>query len=197
MVDDSEPSAAGYDGEKESSGRLYNPYADLYAGMDAGKIDKLYRLPDSPEFLFTEEAAIQRRSFGDNLTFYTGCGWLGGAIFGGAHGLVEGVRLREEGDTTKIRINRILNSSGHRGRVAANTLGVLGLLYGGLEGAAVHFRSTDDVYNSIIAGLGTGALYKAAAGPRTAVIAGAVGGITAAAWTAGKQVSKRYLSFSY
>ena len=176
---------------------MYNPYADLHAGVDTGNINTLYRLPETPEFLFTEEAAIQRRSFGDNLTFYTGCGWLGGATVGGLVGIVQGVRMREEGDTTKIRINKVLNASGHRGRLAANTLGVLGLLYGGLEGAAVYYRNTDDVYNSIIAGLGTGALYKAAAGPRTAAIAGAVGGITAAAWTAGKHVSKRYLAFSY
>lgn len=197
MKDDSDATSTNFSTTSEEGGRLYNPYADLYTGIDAGQFEKLYRLPETPEFLFSEEATFQRRSFGDNLTYYTGCGWLFGAVYGGSRGLVEGIRLREEADTTKIRINRILNSSGLRGRMAANTLGVLGLLYGGLEGAAVHYRNTDDVYNSILAGLATGVLYKAAAGPRPAVIAGAVGGIAAAGWTAGKHFSKRYLAFTY
>jgi len=56
-----------------------------------------------------------------------------------------------------------------------------------------YFRDTDDLVNSAVAGLGTGAIYKAAAGPRSAAIAGAVGGIAASVAVAGKQALKRYV----
>ena len=38
----------------------------------------MYRLPKQPEFLFSEEAAVHRRSLSENLTFYTGSGYLTG-----------------------------------------------------------------------------------------------------------------------
>ncbi|KAL5068648.1 hypothetical protein RYX36_019535 [Vicia faba] len=63
----------------------------------------------------------------------------------------------------------------------------------GLESAMIHVRDTDDLVNSAVAGLGTGVLYKAAAGPRSAVIAGALGGIAAAVAVAGKQAFKRHI----
>lgn len=37
-----------------------------------------YKLPQQPEFLFSEEAAVHRRSWSENLTFYTGSGYLSG-----------------------------------------------------------------------------------------------------------------------
>ncbi|KAL2612955.1 hypothetical protein R1flu_024647 [Riccia fluitans] len=188
------PSSSSSSSGEGGSGRFYNPYADLYGPSDLKSLENLYRLPSTPEFLFTEEEAVQRRNWSENLTYYTGCGYLAGAIVGGAKGLSEGLRSREEGDTMKLRVNRVLNASGHRGRTYGNTLGILGLLYAGMESASGHFRGTDDVLNSVIAGLGTGALYKAAAGPRTAAIAGAVGGIAAASLVAGKQLSKRYMA---
>eukprot|EP00270_Netrium_digitus_P020860 TRINITY_DN8705_c0_g1_i2.p1 TRINITY_DN8705_c0_g1~~TRINITY_DN8705_c0_g1_i2.p1 ORF type:complete len:194 (+),score=15.76 TRINITY_DN8705_c0_g1_i2:255-836(+) len=193
MNDDRKTSDIG--ARMESGGRLYNPYADLYPSLDPKSMEGLYRLPTVPEYVFSEEAATHRRSFGDNLTFFTGCGYLIGAVAGGSFGLVEGVRLQEPGDTWKLRVNRVLNATGHRGRAAGNAMGVLGLLYGGLDGLAYNFRGKDDILNSIGAGLATGALYKAAAGPRSAAIAGALGGIAAAALSAGRHVSKRYLAF--
>jgi len=57
----------------------------------------------------------------------------------------------------------------------------------------IHARGTNDFVNSAVAGLRTGALYRAAAGPRSAAIAGAIGGIAAAAAVGGKQVLKRYV----
>ncbi|CAM6117040.1 unnamed protein product [Calypogeia fissa] len=179
--------------EERGSGRFYNPYADLYGASDLKSLENLYQLPATPEFLFTEEAAVQRRNWSDNLTYYTGCGYLSGAVLGGAKGLVEGIHSREDGDTTKLRVNRVLNASGHRGRTFGNTLGILGLLYAGMESTSGYVRGTDDILNNVIAGLGTGAMYKAAAGPRTAAIAGALGGIAAAGLVAGKQLTKRYM----
>ncbi|ONI15481.1 hypothetical protein PRUPE_3G045100 [Prunus persica] len=171
-----------------SKARLYNPYQDLQVPMR-----NLYQLPTSPEFLFVEEARRQRRSWGENLTFYTGCSYLAGAIGGGTTGLVSGVRSFEAGDTTKLRINRVLNSSGHTGRVWGNRLGVIGLIYAGMESGIQAVRDTDDVLNSIAAGLTTGAVYRAARGVRSAAVAGAVGGVLVGVAVTGKQALKRYV----
>ncbi|KAE8637482.1 hypothetical protein Csa_007329 [Cucumis sativus] len=114
--------------------RFYHPYQDLHV-----PITKLYELPTAPEHLFFEEAARPHRSWGENLQYYTGIGYLSGALFGGARGSIQGLRAAEP------------------------------------------------------AGLGTGAVYKAASGPRSAAIAGAIGGIAAAAAVAGKQAVKRYV----
>lgn len=177
----------------DENGRFYNPYSEYHGTtFDPRSVNKLYRLPSSPEFLFPEEAAVQRRNWSENLTYYTGCGYLSGVIMGGSLGFVDGLRAAEAGDTTKLRINRILNGSGHRGRSYGNKLGVVGLLYAGMESGIMHYRGTDDILNSIAAGLGTGALFRVAAGPRAAAFAGAVGGIAAATAVAGKQIFKRY-----
>ncbi|KAH7858447.1 hypothetical protein Vadar_023967 [Vaccinium darrowii] len=168
--------------EADQTRRLYNPYQDLQV-----PIQTLYKLPTSPEFLFQEESIAQRRSWGENLTYYTGIGYLGGATAGAAKGFVEGVRAVEAGDTMKLKVNRILNGSGHGGRKFGNRAGVIGLMYAGLESGMVAIRDTDDVVNSVVAGLGTGALYKAASGPRSAAVAGAIGGVVVGLAVTGKQ----------
>ncbi|XP_059642156.1 mitochondrial import inner membrane translocase subunit TIM23-2-like [Cornus florida] len=168
--------------------RLYNPYQDLQV-----PIQTLYKLPTSPEFLFQEESIAQRRSWGENLTYYTGIGYLAGAGTGAGKGFIDGVRAFESGDSMKLRVNRILNGSGQTGRQFGNRAGVLGLLFAGMESGLVAVRDTDDVVNSVVAGLGTGALYKAAAGPRSAAVAGAIGGMVVGIAVAGKQALKRYV----
>lgn len=172
----------------EQRTRAYHPYRDLNV-----PIQKLYNLPTAPEHLFLEEAARTHRSWGENLQYYTGCGYLSGAMFGAAKGTVQGLRAAEPGDSLKLRVNRVLNSGGQTGRRFGNSLGVLGLIFAGLESGVIHLRGKDDLLNSVVAGLSTGALYRAAAGPRSAAIAGAIGGIAAAAAVAGKQALKRYV----
>lgn len=168
--------------------RPYNPYKDLEV-----PIRNLYQLPTSPEHLFVEEAVRKHRSWGENLTFYTGCGYLGGAVAGAGVGFVEGVKSFEKGDTMKLRVNRILNSSGHAGRTWGNRIGVIALLYAGIESGITAARDTDDVLNSVAAGLGTGVLYRAARGVRSAAVAGAVGGVVVGVAVTAKQVLKRYV----
>jgi len=168
--------------------RLYHPYQHLNI-----PVDKPYNLPTSPEHLFPEDDFRKYRSWGENLQYYTGTGYLSGAIIGGARGTVQGLREAESGESVKLRVNRVLNSGGQGGRRLGNSLGVLGLIFAGLESGMTYARDTDDLVNSAVAGLGTGAIYKAAAGPRSAAIAGAVGGIAAAVAVAGKRAMKRYV----
>lgn len=174
--------------DSDSNRRLYNPYQDLQV-----PIQTLYKLPTSPEYLFPEESHAQRRSWGENLTYYTGIGYLAGSSAGAAKGFVSGVKSIEPTDTLKLKINRILNGSGQAGRQIGNRCGIIGLLYAGLESGMVAYRDSDDVINSVVAGLGTGALYKAAAGPRSAAVAGAIGGVLVGLAVAGKQALKRYV----
>ncbi|XP_042461065.1 mitochondrial import inner membrane translocase subunit TIM23-2-like [Zingiber officinale] len=177
------------DRSQDSSGRrLYNPYQDLQIPYRT-----LYEIPTSPEFLFQEESHAQRRSWGENLTYYTGIGYLAGSGAGASIGLRRAVLSAEPGDTLKIRANRILNSCGQDGRRIGNRVGVICLMYAGLESGMVAARDTDDWVNSVVAGLGTGALFKAANGPRSAAVAGAIGGLMVGAAFAGKQVLKRYV----
>ncbi|XP_010552230.1 PREDICTED: mitochondrial import inner membrane translocase subunit TIM23-1-like [Tarenaya hassleriana] len=180
----------GSDHESDPSTRLYNPYQNYDLPI---KSQYLYKLPTSPEFLFTEEALHQRRSWGENLTFYTGSAYLAGSVSGAASGLFSAVKSFEPGDTTKLKVNRILNSSGHSGRVWGNRIGVIGLIYAGIESGVVAVTDRDDVWSSVAAGLGTGAVYRAARGVRSAAVAGALGAVAAGAAVAGKQIFKRYI----
>lgn len=119
----------------ESGRRQYNPYQDLNIPYRT-----IYDLPTSPEYLFQEEALAQRRSWGENLTYYTGVGYLAGATGGAAVGLRRAAQAAEPGETTKLRLNRVLNSCGQDGRRFGNTLGVIGLLYAGMESGMVAIR---------------------------------------------------------
>ncbi|GFP85710.1 mitochondrial import inner membrane translocase subunit tim23-1 [Phtheirospermum japonicum] len=155
--------------ENTSNRRLYNPYQDL-------------NIPTRTLYNLSE-----------NLTYYTGIGYLAGATAGAAKGFASGVKAIEPTDTLKLKINRILNGSGHTGRQVGNRCGIIGLMYASLESGMVAARDTDDVINSVAAGLGTGALYKAAAGLRSAAVAGAIGGVAVGIAVTGKQVLKRYV----
>lgn len=119
----------------ESGRRLYNPYQDLNSPYR-----HMYDIPTSPEYLFLEESVAQRRSWGENLTYYTGVGYLAGAAGGAAVGLRRVVQAAEPEETTKLRVNRLLNSCGQEGRRFGNKLGVIGLLYAGLESGMVAVR---------------------------------------------------------
>ncbi|KAJ0881224.1 hypothetical protein HanRHA438_Chr10g0472031 [Helianthus annuus] len=174
--------------QSDENNRLYNPYQDLKLPTQT-----LYKLPTSPQFLFQEESIAQRRSWGENLTYYTGIGYLSGAVIGAGKGCIEGMKAFEPADTSKIRVNRILNGSGGLGRRYGNRVGVIGLLYAGMESGMAAVRDKDDIVNSVVAGLGTGVVYRAAAGVRSAAVAGAVGGVVVGLGVVGKHVLKRYV----
>lgn len=57
---------------------FYNPYEGLSAAIDNRLPRAAYKLPQQPEFLFSEEATVHKRGWGENLTYYTGTGYLSG-----------------------------------------------------------------------------------------------------------------------
>lgn len=63
----------------QEEARLYNPYEGLSTAVDPRILRSVYKLPSQPEFLFSEEATVHKRSWSENLTYYTGSGYLAGA----------------------------------------------------------------------------------------------------------------------
>lgn len=85
VLHDIAPPAAGSVGGGFPShpGRLYDPYEGISSAMGGRK--HTFQLPEGPEFVFQEEAAARRRGWGENLQFYTGVGYLGGALIASLH----------------------------------------------------------------------------------------------------------------
>ncbi len=79
-----------------------------------------------------------------------------GATLGGGQGLATAVRTRPEigVDTTRLRLNRVLNLSGKTGRSAGNALGCLGLFYAASESSLDYANDgrLPDLLNSLGAG---------------------------------------------
>lgn len=78
LRDHSAPLIPGFPSTSDAGERLYNPYEGLNAALDNRSIKGGFKLPSQPEFLFSEEATVHRRSWSENLTYYTGTGYLSG-----------------------------------------------------------------------------------------------------------------------
>jgi import inner membrane translocase subunit TIM23 len=156
--------------------------------LDRRDVKGPFRLPKEPEFLFIEEAAAHRRSWSENLTYYTGVGYLAGAVLGGGMGAYRAITTpvtlaTAEGlPSQRLRINQLLNTSGKLGRSAGNALGVVGLMFSSSESFLRHMNdgALPEDMATVGAGTLTGAIYRSARGPRQAVAAAAVGTFAAA-----------------
>ena len=168
--------------------RLYSPYAGLAGSFDPAISHTLMALPPAPEFLFTEEALVQQRSWSENLTFVTGVSYLAGAAAGGGLGVAAGLRvaLPPGAESTKLRLNRVLNHAGKGGRGMGNSAGVVGLLFSSLDSAVGGLRDgRRDSVGTVVAAAGTGALYKSPQGARAAAVWALGGAIVGGVYAAG------------
>ncbi|XP_052145403.1 mitochondrial import inner membrane translocase subunit TIM23-1-like [Oryza glaberrima] len=153
----------------------------------------LYNLPTSPECLFEEDKFRQTRTWGENLTFYTGVSYLAGATSGALVGLRLAAAEAERGESAKLRINRALNQSGSVGRAFGNRFGIVAMLFAGTESFVRDQRDgADDWVNTVAAGASAGALYRIASGPRSMIVAGILGGVLSGAAVAGKPMLQRF-----
>lgn len=161
----------------------HSPVAGLGSALDRRDVKAPFRLPKEPEFLFSEEAFVHRRSWSENLTYYTGTGYLLGAIGGGGIGAYRALNQPIELATAtgipsqRIRLNQLLNTSGKLGRSAGNSLGVLGLLFSSSESFLryVNDGMVPEDLATVGAGATTGAVYRSVRGPRQAAAAAAIG----------------------
>ncbi|PSC70793.1 chlorophyllide a oxygenase [Micractinium conductrix] len=178
-----------------ASEQLYNPYDGLGAALDRRVPGSpgAFRVSKQPEFLFSEEALVHKRSWSENLTYYTGVGYLAGAVLGGGRGAVTAVSapvaLAGVESSQRLRLNQLLNTSGKMGRGAGNALGVLGLLFASFESFSGYLTNgqVPDEANTLIAGAATGTLYRSVRGPRQAAAAAVVGTAGAAALLAARK----------
>jgi len=111
---------------------------------------------------------------------YCGSAYLLGTFGGGAYGLIEGVR-KSPSNRFRILLNSIMNASGRHGSRAGNAFGCVAFMYSGFlslyDGYEVDsLVGQGEWVNCALAGVSTGVLYKSAAGPRAAVLAGLIGG---------------------
>ena len=75
-----------------------------------------------------------------------------GALVGGSQGLLQAVRSKPEPglpDTARLRVNRFLNMTGRSGRLAGNSLGVLGLFFAGFESFGLSYWSDGRIADSV------------------------------------------------
>ena len=83
-----------------ASGVAYNPYTGLGGPFDPQMSKALYTITDSPELLFDEERRAKTRSWGENITFLTGVGYLSGVIAGGDSSRARTRKVRALGSFT-------------------------------------------------------------------------------------------------
>ena len=168
----------------------------LGAALDRRDVKGPFRRPKEPEFLFIEEAAAHRRSWSENLTYYTGVGYLTGAVIGGGLGtyraLTTPVTLATADGlpSQRLRVNQLLNTSGKLGRTAGNALGVVGLMFSSSESFLRYMNdgTVPDDAATLGAGALTGAIYRSVRGPRQALAAAAVGTFASAGLLAARNL---------
>lgn len=159
------------------------------SALDRRDVKAPFRLPKEPEFLFSEESTVHRRSWSENLTYYTGTGYLAGAILGGGVGSYQAITSPITLATAtgmpsqRLRLNQLLNTTGKLGRTAGNALGVVGLMFASSESFLRHLNDgmVPDEVPTLGAGALTGAVYRSVRGPRQAAAAAAVGVFAASA----------------
>ncbi|KAL6777923.1 TIM23 [Auxenochlorella protothecoides x Auxenochlorella symbiontica] len=187
-----------FDIQAQDTSRLYNPYEGLAAVSRREGVPQ-FRLPQQPEFLFIEDATVHTRSWSENLSYYTGAGYLAGAMAGGGRGAFQALStplaVDGAGATQRLRLNQLLNTSGKLGRANGNSLGALGLMFAATESFG-NYMSDGVVPSEVVtlaAGASAGALYRSVRGPRQAAAAAAVGALGAGALILARKTISRGL----
>ncbi|XP_059617602.1 mitochondrial import inner membrane translocase subunit Tim23 [Phlebotomus argentipes] len=151
-----------------------------------------------PEFIFPEGASKQRGRF--ELAFsQIGSSVMTGAAVGGVAGLYNGIKATNLANQTgKLRRTQLLNHVMKQGSATANTLGTIAVMYSGFGVLLQWARGEDDEINTVLAGAGTGLLYKSTAGLRKCAIGGGVGFTLAALyclWGISRGKSSKFSDF--
>ncbi|RHY80264.1 hypothetical protein DYB37_006868 [Aphanomyces astaci] len=176
-----------------SSGPLTLPDFGGNSQIDLGAIAPVFGIagttaPSAADYL---EYDARGRGFHERATHIIGMSYFGGILGGGAIGVVEGIR-NAPSSKLKVRLNSLFNAAGHRGSRAGNALGILALMYSSIQELAdtaelERFVPVDKAVPVLAAGA-TGMLYKATAGTRPMVMAGAIGAVVMGAFQFGSSL---------
>ncbi|CAO3642362.1 unnamed protein product [Mucor hiemalis] len=123
------------------------------------------------------------RGWSDDLCYGTGTTYLAGLTLGGAFGMAEGLKKSSSAPNMKVRLNTTLNSITRRGPGVGNSVGVIAMIYNGTTAMIDASRGQHDVFNSLAGGAISGAVFKATAGPRAALVSAGVCAGVAGAWS--------------
>lgn len=147
--------------------------------IDLSTIAPMYGLSngEEPEYL---DFDIKGRSFVEKLFYNSGCLYLLGCGGGTIYGAQEGLRSAPS-PRMRVRVNALLNGVGKWGSRGGNAFGVLALAYTTAEWGVSQvelgrYAGGYDWIEPVTAGTLTGLFYKSTKGPKTAALAGVVGG---------------------
>lgn len=137
------------------------------------------RSADGVDYVFAEDyRQFKKKSGTEQLTYLAGSAYLTGAAIGGSRGFYDAMRA-SAGKGAKLKLNAVLNGTGKKGAVLANTFGILALAFSLSESALYNYTSDETLGNYAAAGAAAGALFKSTRGPRTAAVWAAAGAVTA------------------
>ncbi|KAL1921918.1 uncharacterized protein VTP21DRAFT_10560 [Calcarisporiella thermophila] len=160
-----------------------HPMANL-GGIDYLNLDDQYGGRPSG----AGHSALPSRGWTDDLCYGTGTTYLIGLSSGGIWGFTEGIRKASlPSNNFRIRLNAVLNSMTKRGPFVGNSVGVLAMMYNGINSMIGASRGKHDMANSVAAGALSGIIFRSTAGVRAAGTAGAVCATVAGVWSAGKK----------
>lgn len=174
-----------------------------FSSLDPTQLHPLAGLNDTLEYLVLEdealnslpgsESALPSRGWSDDLCYGTGTTYLSGLAIGGAYGTYEGLSRASQAATVgtqvsaRLRLNYVLNAVTRRGPFLGNSLGVVAIIYNGINSSLGAARGRHDIYNSVAAGTLAGVLFKCTRGVRPAAIFGGLAGTAALAWSLAKR----------
>ena len=132
---------------------------------------------DQLEYLFDDEYVSNGPSWGARVCYGTGSTYLIGLISGGLWGLADGLRNPQGNGSRRLRINCIMNACTSRGPFLGNSLGIVALLYNGLNGAIIKARNDrEDMLGAVGAATLSGAIFKSTAGMKKCLVGGGMFG---------------------
>ncbi|EPX72038.1 TIM23 translocase complex subunit Tim23 [Schizosaccharomyces octosporus yFS286] len=165
--------------------------------FDPAKLHPLAELDKPLDYLLIEEdalsalpgdsMAIPSRGWQDDLCYGTGTSYLTGLAVGGAWGFNEGLKKTRDITSTRLRLNGVLNGITRRGPFVGNSLGVLAIVYNGINSFIGYKREKHSWENSVAAGAITGALYKSTRGVRAMAISSTLVASAAGVWAFAKK----------
>eukprot|EP00938_MAST-03A_sp_MAST-3A-sp1_P004233 g4233.t1 len=170
-----------------AAGKFYgNEFATVNPSLFAQNDNK-----KGPEYLsYRPRPAMER------MVYNTGISYLAGTFLGASYGFFHGLR-NSPSPRLRIRINTVLNGMTSYGSRTGNAIGVLAIMYSCFEAGADYVEVDrlvgNDAASPFVAALGTGMLYKATTGPKTMILAGALGATAMTSYVLGS----KYLPINY